>query len=330
MGRSNNLALQVTTHITSAKARALIVRYLNLSHALIYKQATSNDDYSDLIASQLITESELEILKSVPSRYMFPYLWITKIINQCARAGRLMYPEPILHSMADDVTTMRGRAAEMVQDFFGYFFLIANRLVYEGILALHAQLANPFGDDACDFPDEDFRAAVFKTTNALINAPTPFGKLFLKKAKGMDKDSIPFDARYYDSDEEDDLDSESPKVSGQQADVYVVDRHDRFSGGGVDEEQSMTQRASPKKMSRMDTLLGFPRQETYLVESPHRIKSRSSSVEVILLESARLHQRPSPELPHIVPSRVATAAPLSRPVSHSGTTGLAASDLLAR
>ena len=52
-------------------ARKELIRYTNLAHASVYKQANEDDDYSDLIARGWCTEKEWQILKPLPSRYHF-------------------------------------------------------------------------------------------------------------------------------------------------------------------------------------------------------------------------------------------------------------------
>ena len=104
MGRSNDIAVQIAAYCRgeaegAASARKTLLRlrvsqswhfaphnswwrYVNLAHALLYKQANKDEDMSDLLDSGLMTELEWDVLRPLVSRYMMVYFWLSDLIHQ--------------------------------------------------------------------------------------------------------------------------------------------------------------------------------------------------------------------------------------------------------
>eukprot|EP01104_Vermistella_antarctica_P008745 TRINITY_DN2213_c3_g1_i1.p1 TRINITY_DN2213_c3_g1~~TRINITY_DN2213_c3_g1_i1.p1 ORF type:complete len:391 (+),score=63.33 TRINITY_DN2213_c3_g1_i1:321-1493(+) len=115
---SNDLALKVAAYVVGDDAktehvREEIVRYLNLSFSVSFKQALKTDNVEDLIQSGLMTEREWKLLKPLPSRYMMVYYWVADLINQSCLAGRVPYPERVVPNMHLNITAARGAAADL-------------------------------------------------------------------------------------------------------------------------------------------------------------------------------------------------------------------------
>jgi len=118
MGRSNDIAVQIAAYCRgeaegAASARKTLLRYVNLAHALLYKQANKDEDMSDLLDSGLMTELEWDVLRPLVSRYMMVYFWLSDLIHQCAENGVFMYPGTTIRFLQENVTAMRGAAADV-------------------------------------------------------------------------------------------------------------------------------------------------------------------------------------------------------------------------
>eukprot|EP00276_Gloeochaete_wittrockiana_P013170 CAMPEP_0184371004 /NCGR_PEP_ID=MMETSP1089-20130417/163153_1 /TAXON_ID=38269 ORGANISM="Gloeochaete wittrockiana, Strain SAG46.84" /NCGR_SAMPLE_ID=MMETSP1089 /ASSEMBLY_ACC=CAM_ASM_000445 /LENGTH=322 /DNA_ID=CAMNT_0026713703 /DNA_START=59 /DNA_END=1027 /DNA_ORIENTATION=+ len=250
MGRSNNLTVKLVSFIvgeddTADAIRRTIVRYLCLAHAMIYKQAAQLQfhhksvrglvkrllpsslkakiyrprekldlihQYRDLFDQNLITTDEWDALAKVPGKFQVVYSWILQIITECARSDRLMFPATTLPNLQEDLTVLRGSAADifmiigtqipfayvhlltlltrlhivfvtlycsslLAQGFqnraierllLGYFVLAVNYAIYNGLLNLHDELVNPFGNDPHDFPHRGFQASLNMSTHAAL------------------------------------------------------------------------------------------------------------------------------------------------------------------
>jgi len=91
-------------------ARALVLRYGLLSHALLYKQARGEDDQlSDLVAGGLLLEHEKRALEPLVSKPLVVWAWMTHFWTK-ALSGQLEVT-PILHA-AQLAPTVMGRCAD--------------------------------------------------------------------------------------------------------------------------------------------------------------------------------------------------------------------------
>ena len=101
------------TDRTSRKARDRFIRYINLAHALVYKQASHSDDYSDLVEMGLVTPPEVKLLKGLPSQYTVVYSWASHLLREAASAGLIIYPVTTLPQLNADIHAMRGAGADV-------------------------------------------------------------------------------------------------------------------------------------------------------------------------------------------------------------------------
>jgi len=118
MGRSNNMAVMIATYVIgddegTIQAREDMCRYMNLAHALVYKQADNSDELGDLVAKRLLTVDELESIQNMPSRYIIVYTWLSALLREVATNGRLVFPEFVLPLMHAEISLMRGGAADI-------------------------------------------------------------------------------------------------------------------------------------------------------------------------------------------------------------------------
>jgi Bestrophin, RFP-TM, chloride channel len=119
IGRANDISLMYSAYVTghdkhSDWARMELIRYTNLAHASVYKQACEDDDYSDLIKVGMCTEREWEILKPLKSRYMMIYSWLVELFLRTAESGRVAYPQTIVPLIHGNITKQRGAAADVL------------------------------------------------------------------------------------------------------------------------------------------------------------------------------------------------------------------------
>eukprot|EP00741_Cyanophora_paradoxa_P020519 tig00000227_g19806.t1 len=114
IGRSNNLTLLITSYIVgddeeTVQARETLIRYLNLAHVLLNKQASTEpavlspekqaEIYGELLEGPdpLVTQEEWDLLQDLPGK------WQVRPGRGRAEAGR----------RRGDVTVMRGSAADI-------------------------------------------------------------------------------------------------------------------------------------------------------------------------------------------------------------------------
>jgi len=112
MGKANNLSLLIGTYIIGSdeatdRARKTCVRYLNLAHASVYKQATGSDDIGDLLDRKMVTEEEWALLRHISTKHSVIYMWVAELIRDCSRAGHLLFPDTMLPVFQADVSALR-------------------------------------------------------------------------------------------------------------------------------------------------------------------------------------------------------------------------------
>mmetsp|Transcript_23814 Transcript_23814/g.39172 ORF Transcript_23814/g.39172 Transcript_23814/m.39172 type:complete len:447 (+) Transcript_23814:211-1551(+) len=118
MARASNFAVMTGTYVLGGddatdRARKTIIRYLNLAHASVYKQATGDEDMSDLINRDVLTMEEWEKLKPLGGRFNVIYMWISEIVRDVARSGHLLYADTMLPNMQVEIGVMRGAVADI-------------------------------------------------------------------------------------------------------------------------------------------------------------------------------------------------------------------------
>eukprot|EP00276_Gloeochaete_wittrockiana_P011412 CAMPEP_0184650660 /NCGR_PEP_ID=MMETSP0308-20130426/8228_1 /TAXON_ID=38269 /ORGANISM="Gloeochaete witrockiana, Strain SAG 46.84" /LENGTH=459 /DNA_ID=CAMNT_0027084361 /DNA_START=615 /DNA_END=1994 /DNA_ORIENTATION=+ len=224
MGRTNDTAVMLGAYLggpseaQAHRVRNEIVRYLNLAHSLVYKQAISltHDDegVEDLINQGLLTIPEWEVLQHLPNKFNIVYLWVASMIRESAKKGMVYNQVHMVPLMHGNITVMRGAAADVfmylntqvpygythvmvvltrlhlffitihsgaligkaisekavVMTILSYIFLIANSMIYEGLLRICKELDNPFGDDRNDFPKTTYQESTRNSSQAVINS----------------------------------------------------------------------------------------------------------------------------------------------------------------
>eukprot|EP00276_Gloeochaete_wittrockiana_P003140 CAMPEP_0184662198 /NCGR_PEP_ID=MMETSP0308-20130426/42033_1 /TAXON_ID=38269 /ORGANISM="Gloeochaete witrockiana, Strain SAG 46.84" /LENGTH=901 /DNA_ID=CAMNT_0027104031 /DNA_START=163 /DNA_END=2867 /DNA_ORIENTATION=- len=245
IGRTNNLAVMIATyvvgddHLTNT-AREEMCRYMNLAHALVYKQASMDEDLGELIGRRLLTKDEARKIENLPSKYLIIYTWLADLLKEVALNGRLVYPEYVLPLMHGDISVMRGGASDIFMYLncqipysyvhmltlvskihvlfvvlyvggligrgfiersvmtivFGYCFLFATRIIYEGLLQIHHSLVNPFGDDPDDFPRLSYQEGLRQTCEAILSQvnQTPCHNFFQEQSSATETNDQSEDA----------------------------------------------------------------------------------------------------------------------------------------
>lgn len=118
IGRANDTSLHITSYVRgddkeSYWCRSELLRYLNLAHVAVYKQAAQDEDYSDVIEAGLCTAEEWELLQPLPSRYMMIYYWANELFVRAAESGRVTFPMATIPLYHANITKQRGAAADV-------------------------------------------------------------------------------------------------------------------------------------------------------------------------------------------------------------------------
>eukprot|EP00741_Cyanophora_paradoxa_P011724 tig00020563_g11328.t1 len=116
IARAASFATMVMAYVkgsdpATVAVRETLVRYSNLAHALVYKQASMDDDLTELVQRGLLTEREMAALKPLPSRYAMVYAWLLQLVTQVFDAGRCPYG--ILHLFHGEIVQMRTAASDI-------------------------------------------------------------------------------------------------------------------------------------------------------------------------------------------------------------------------
>jgi len=191
---------------TSAKT---IIRWLNLAHCLVYKQATKSDDFSDLLDTKLATPDEIEKLQTYSNLPVMVYGWCMQAIKDLISQNKVaptvasstisciascftatqellafietQLPYAYLHMLAVitkiHLTFVVFYGGGMISDgifnglwtriLLGYVTIIANNVIYEGLLHIHSTLSNPLENASNDFPNQSYISSTLALCNSL-------------------------------------------------------------------------------------------------------------------------------------------------------------------
>eukprot|EP00741_Cyanophora_paradoxa_P007031 tig00001071_g6803.t1 len=122
IGRTNDTALMAASYIVgrteeeealAQRIREELVRYLNLAHALVYKQARADESYEDLLDAELITEREADTLKGLVGQPACVYTWAASLLREADARGLIYDGAMMLPTMQQNISLMRGSAADV-------------------------------------------------------------------------------------------------------------------------------------------------------------------------------------------------------------------------
>lgn len=111
----DDICLILSSHMPDPADRVYKQRFLRLgllSCALCYCQARgedSEDTLKDLVTRGLITEEELNIIKSKPSKPQVVWVWLSQLVHNLAQAGKIQYPDMMVPQL--DKMCAKGRGA---------------------------------------------------------------------------------------------------------------------------------------------------------------------------------------------------------------------------
>eukprot|EP00741_Cyanophora_paradoxa_P018410 tig00000204_g17774.t1 len=149
MGQTSNLAVLSSALIRgetpaeeaeAAQIRADMVRYLNLAHALVYKQARNDGNADDLIEKGLVTPEEWAELRDMPARTNGAYFLAASRYSDAVRSNLVVGgPAAATAPILGAISAARGAAADIfmyvnTQVPYTYVFLMA------GIVRIHILL----------------------------------------------------------------------------------------------------------------------------------------------------------------------------------------------
>jgi len=135
IGGSNGLAMLTSTYILGDDEdgeyfRKTIVRYANLAHAFVYLQAQDEFIVGPLLDAEILMEDEWKLLKSAPGKVNIIYTWMSHILKESAKAGRLYNARLTMPIFTETINKMRGAAGDIgmylaVQIPYSYTHLVA-------------------------------------------------------------------------------------------------------------------------------------------------------------------------------------------------------------
>eukprot|EP01112_Ceratiomyxa_fruticulosa_P013146 TRINITY_DN3678_c0_g1_i1.p1 TRINITY_DN3678_c0_g1~~TRINITY_DN3678_c0_g1_i1.p1 ORF type:complete len:373 (+),score=58.89 TRINITY_DN3678_c0_g1_i1:134-1252(+) len=110
--RSTDLCIQFLSYLKPSPendaVRTNFVRYLNLAHILVYKNANGDHSIDEVVERNLLSQEEAEVLRIAPNKAIAVYSWISNILRECATANPPKFPLPY-------VGTLHGNVSNLVQ-----------------------------------------------------------------------------------------------------------------------------------------------------------------------------------------------------------------------